>query len=477
MTEIMDSSNALLQEKMTTLERQHQLQCHRQQQHHQQSQDQLQKQNHHFPTMDRKRLSLIQLDSGKTIWWLNSIPSKRHEALLQRQVRHLESSLKYQHNSPTLSNEAQHQHQQQQQRPTRAITPESPLTPTYSHANDVTGDDDDISNSGDNVYSMKKPSTFLKDNGNFHSSNSNVNSSSIVINSSIPVVHLGHCNQSTWLDFGPADANSVGQMRSLPFIIQAPQHPTGDNAMESHCSWYYPMEFDFDLFPFESGFDVSLADPAIANTAVTMSSFCDKDQNNDNNHTEDYGEEENGTKEEIIDPVGIQLKEGESKLIYITWCPMQVGGVREVIHLRVASGVQQVIVVGSAGRINSNFPVQERRDMCENEWKEGSMPLQLSDIEDAEEEEEVSFHFFILAIRHFLVLLILIDLISVIFPMKNIQTDELEVESTKKERDTLAQCPLDIIGANQSVDGSCNPNPIEAYLEVRTCCYIQNGRF
>lgn len=124
--------------------------------------------------------------------------------------------------------------------------------------------------------------------------------------SNVPVASLGNLRESLWLDFGDERKNQVGTTRTLSFAIEV---PVGDDCVA-----------EVERVPFKKGFDL-IVDQGSTGAAQVSSE---------------------------PKPTTIRLVGGERVLLKVSWTPVETGGVREVIYLKLPRGRLCVIVHGKA---------------------------------------------------------------------------------------------------------------------------------
>jgi len=128
---------------------------------------------------------------------------------------------------------------------------------------------------------------------------------------SVPVLTLGSFQSSLWLDFGDESDNLVGTPRSLNVSVESP--PLSDGGPEKY-------KVQTVKIPTKSGFSLS--------------------------HENIPGNLEEKTKGTLPPPFVIHS--GESKILTITWTPVEPGRVREVIQFKLARGRLSITVHGAA---------------------------------------------------------------------------------------------------------------------------------
>ncbi|KAL3782242.1 hypothetical protein HJC23_000305 [Cyclotella cryptica] len=167
---------------------------------------------------------------------------------------------------------------------------------------------------------------------------------SISINT--PLLRLGS-KQNTWLDFGGDTQNIIGRMHSLPVIIQAPGSSREDNP---------DLAINFDV-------EIGSSSPSSSLERKGFLYFC-----LDDNHT-DCSTDEGYNNNSMM--ARFTAKEGESRVVYITWAPTNEGCLRQSIHVKTSfNGTreqiaeEEIIIVGCARK--------ESNDMLDNVVDGGS---------------------------------------------------------------------------------------------------------
>ena len=123
----------------------------------------------------------------------------------------------------------------------------------------------------------------------------------------LPVASLDNICESLWLDFGDERQNQVGSTRTLSFAIDVPD---GDDCVAQ-----------VERVPFKKGFDLIVDEGCIVETDITPSEQ---------------------------KPTAIRFTSGERVLLTVSWTPLEAGGVREVIYLKLPRGRLSVLVHGKA---------------------------------------------------------------------------------------------------------------------------------
>ena len=128
----------------------------------------------------------------------------------------------------------------------------------------------------------------------------------------VPVASLDNLRESLWLDFGDERQNQVGSTRTQSFAIDVPD---GDDCVAQ-----------VERVPFKKGFDL------IVDEGCTV-------------------ETNNASSEQK--PTTIRFTSGERVLLTVSWTPLEAGGVREVIYLKLPRGRLCVTVHGKARNANA----------------------------------------------------------------------------------------------------------------------------
>ena len=129
------------------------------------------------------------------------------------------------------------------------------------------------------------------------------------ITASVPVASLNNLQESIYLDFGDENMNSVGTTRSLTFMLEAPAG--------------YACQVDVERVPFKKGFDLVVDDGSASNVTTHPPSSEPK-------------------------PTTLHFNGGEQVPINVLWTPVEAGGVREVILLKLPRGRMCITVRGKA---------------------------------------------------------------------------------------------------------------------------------
>ena len=172
---------------------------------------------------------------------------------------------------------------------------------------------------------------------------------------SLPVLCLGKFQESLWLDFGDESRNVVGKTRSLSFLLEAPGKPSGAGASESG---YWSVEFE--RIPFKKGFNLIVEDDDRAQDALSAGSASgdqsDATKSFDGNSSHGLVHAnvvDDSTAIERTSPTVLCIKNGDKKMLRLTWTPTEAGGVREAVHLKLPRGRIRITAHGKARARNS----------------------------------------------------------------------------------------------------------------------------
>eukprot|EP00984_Skeletonema_dohrnii_P036823 scaffold38227_cov150-Skeletonema_dohrnii-CCMP3373.AAC.1 len=352
----------------------------------------------------QKHFSLIRLESGRKIWWLdNGISSHRAEVMLRRRMRYLQEE------------QEQLQHQQQQQE-MMGETCYNNISADVGHGLDQSSGDVDgvtrsncekgrqhnnISTDGSDDYhnmtaanepiitavpsskvvnaalpmKLNTKITSQHVTRNYNTINAAVNEVSLESideqtillhqlprsnqqllqycrENNIPVITVGavaaaasSCKK-TWLDFGEDNVNAVGALSTRQLLIYASTRSNAFDAVDAPSS--VMLEAD------SCSNNICNRECPINVTLERMSSkegfICMLHDPSSNNSTSNYDKSSLG-------PIHFQLKNDETQLIHVVWNPIHQGCVRENIGLRINTNEGQVrheiVLVGSARESDS----------------------------------------------------------------------------------------------------------------------------
>lgn len=355
----------------------------------------------------RRRLSLLRLSSGHSMWQIDSVSSKRLEKMMRRHVGEQVHMLlcadddsdgvgAKEQPEPT-DGHVEAEYMTSQTAPNTAdgdggetlnITPQSPVlalqpivTPD-SLREQLLFADPSLDNAT-NALLAPEAAEGLPSVEAAMGANGINNHVLFYSNNYMSVVNLG-THQTTWLDFGGDELNTIGQLHYFPVLIQAPGCSTQDGAVEDDLALYFDVEIvQCALGEKGTGILCGLADPS-----------CDSSAN-----VEEVDQDECNT----TDPIQFTLREGVSAVVYVSWRPNSEGGIRETLSVKTTlNGTtdviskESIVVVGTATKATTvdDAAVQQLRGQNKG-------PL--------------------------------------------LEIDEFEGlgESTEEERPDLAQCPLD----------------------------------
>lgn len=135
-----------------------------------------------------------------------------------------------------------------------------------------------------------------------------------------PIVSVDNMQKGLVLDFGDEQVNKVGQSRSLAFILESHLNVFADNILE------------IERVPVKKGFELLTKDPDLdkESTAPSLLPKC-----------LDVVEAQQST---------LTIKPGEKTLVWLRWTPVEAGGVRETITLRLPKGLGRlrITILGHA---------------------------------------------------------------------------------------------------------------------------------
>jgi hypothetical protein len=143
--------------------------------------------------------------------------------------------------------------------------------------------------------------------------------------SSMPTVLTNNLRQGIILNFGDDHLNVVGQARSLPFVIEAAPNATADFFLE------------IEKIPFIKGVNLVVADPSSA----LLKGLTPAIKSHQKRPKQLGGPSV---------PNMLNVRQGKKSMLFVTWTPVEVGGVREVILLKLPRGPGRlrVTVLGKA---------------------------------------------------------------------------------------------------------------------------------
>jgi hypothetical protein len=143
--------------------------------------------------------------------------------------------------------------------------------------------------------------------------------------SSMPTVLTNNLRQGIILDFGDDHLNVVGQARSLPFVIEAAPDAKADFFLE------------IEKIPFLKGVNLVVSDPSSALLKGLTPSI--------KSHQKKPKQLGGPSM-----PNMLNVRQGQKAMLFVTWTPVEVGGVREVVLLKLPRGPGRlrVTVLGKA---------------------------------------------------------------------------------------------------------------------------------
>jgi len=130
-----------------------------------------------------------------------------------------------------------------------------------------------------------------------------------------PTLSVTNFQGSVWLDFGNEKKNVVGKTRFLHFLLSAMQEKAGANAIDAD---HYHVEVE--RMPTKKGISLYLYEEGLSSANISLA-------------------------ESIT---AIDVKRGDSQCCVVSWTPVEAGGVRETIHLKMPRGRLQITVHGYA---------------------------------------------------------------------------------------------------------------------------------
>jgi hypothetical protein len=354
----------------------------------------------------QRQVSLIRLESGRKIWWLdNAISSHRGEVMLRRRRRYLQ--------------EEQRQQQQQQQQIIIRENYYNNISADSGHDLDrssVSGCTDVVTQS--NCEKGGQHNNFIPDSDDYHDmtaaneqSITTAVSSSQVVNAAlpmkmnakitsqptinntinavnevslesideqttllphhqqllpqsnqqvlqychdnnIPVVTVGTTTaatvsgnaKKTWLDFGEDDVNVVGQLSTRQFLIHASTPPSMPTSPTYNAAnATTSATFVEDNYNTKQS-PINITIERLSSQEGFICMLLHDSSSSINHHTTNTTNY-NGSSCSLDDPIQLQLKNGESQMIHVVWNPMKEGCVRENIELVIHTGDQQEVKI------------------------------------------------------------------------------------------------------------------------------------
>lgn len=148
-------------------------------------------------------------------------------------------------------------------------------------------------------------------------------------NDALPTISTRNLRLGVLLDFG--NVNVVGQARSLPFIVESSPDASEDFFLE------------IERIPFTKGINLVVSDPSSA-LLKDLSSSCKQ-------HKRLGGP---------VVPNVLTIKAAERTMLWVTWTPIETGGIREVILLKLPRGPGRLRVT-VLGQASAPKPVSDTR--------------------------------------------------------------------------------------------------------------------
>lgn len=141
-----------------------------------------------------------------------------------------------------------------------------------------------------------------------------------------PTISANSLRQGVVLDFGDDRANVVGQARTLPFVIEAAPDATRDLFLE------------IEKIPFVKGISLAVSDPS----STLLKGLTPSIKSHQKNKKQFGGP---------AVPNMLNVKQGDKATLWVTWTPVEAGGIRELILLRLPKGPGRlrVTILGKAG--------------------------------------------------------------------------------------------------------------------------------
>lgn len=167
----------------------------------------------------------------------------------------------------------------------------------------------------------------------------------------IPLITLGTFAESAWLEFGDERMNVVGKSKSLPFDLHVPE----DGKLDE-------FRVQVERVPTRKGF--------------TLGIVCgDKDREEENGNVIDGSTGLNSsmnlsdvdTGADESSSTHFTVKRGETKRLFLTWTPLEPGGVCEVVYLKLKRGRVRVTARGHArGKGGKELKKVKKVSECEH---------------------------------------------------------------------------------------------------------------
>jgi len=142
----------------------------------------------------------------------------------------------------------------------------------------------------------------------------NTKSEKTHIKPSLPLICIGNFQQSLWLDFGDESTNILGKSKSLSFLLQAPPQDKNTDGVINHI-------VKVEKVPVDKG--------------ITLNVDNDEQQQQQQNY---------------IQPItnSFSILSGHAQKFALTWTPVEPGGMRAVVYLKLQRGRLRIIAHGIA---------------------------------------------------------------------------------------------------------------------------------
>jgi len=158
---------------------------------------------------------------------------------------------------------------------------------------------------------------------------------------SLPILYLGSFQQSLLLDFGDDRSNIVGSSRSLQFQLRAPKSLHESSSASSSSSVYVDDDcciVKVEKVPVKKGITLKIFDPC-----------------------------EDEKEEESADPATFSIDNGKSRKLTLIWKPVEAGGIRETIYLKLQRGRIVIIAEGKAREAKKSKTAKARKKVPNDE--------------------------------------------------------------------------------------------------------------
>lgn len=155
----------------------------------------------------------------------------------------------------------------------------------------------------------------------------------------IPKITLGTFAESAWLEYGHDHMNQVGKSRSLPFDLFVPEDVdskllsmSGSGSGHRHGNDGFGLRVQVERVPIKKGFSLGLV--------------CDEESDKHDGGTSTSAR--TNTSKHTSSSTYFMIKKGETKRLFLTWTPVEPGGVCEVLYLKLKRGRVRVTARGHA---------------------------------------------------------------------------------------------------------------------------------